>query len=291
VSHLIFINYRRLDAQADAGRLLSTLQHELGHSPPFLDTSSLAPGTEWPAEIQSALASAETVVVLIGPDWLRAGVDSFGQRPIDSPSDWVRREIETALELRKRIIPVLLRQAKMPPPEVLPASIRPITALQALEIRSAYWDHDLKLLIQQFQQMHKAETRDEQRFDPYPAPPELEFAVPISDEQLSAALRGPLKGWHVESSPLPEDSTQSRIELLREYKFATFQDAITFMHMVAPGCDVANHHPRWENIWRTLRVYLTTWNIGHTISDRDIQLAKYFDSAYNTFPGRGSTPT
>ena len=132
MSHSIFINYRRLDAQADAGRLLTTLRDELGHAPPFLDTSSLPPGSEWPAEIESALSSAHTVVVLIGPDWLRAGVDAFGRRPIDSSSDWVRREIETALEQQKRVIPVLLREAQMPPPEVLPESIRSICSRQAL---------------------------------------------------------------------------------------------------------------------------------------------------------------
>ena len=57
------------------------------------------------------------------------------------------------------------------------------------------------------------------------------------------------------------------------------------MYRVAPGCDIAIHHTRWENIWRTVRVYLTTWDIDHQISDRDIQLAKYLPEAliYKTF--------
>jgi pterin-4a-carbinolamine dehydratase len=76
-----------------------------------------------------------------------------------------------------------------------------------------------------------------------------------------------------------------RIEIFREYTFETFQEAVSFMHQVAPGCDVAIHHPRWENIWKTVRVYLTTWGIGHRVSDRDVQLAKYFDRAYREFPG------
>jgi hypothetical protein len=36
-------------------------------------------------------------------------------------------------------------------------------------------------------------------------------------------------------------------------------------------------------IWQTLRVYLTTWNIDHKISDRDVQLAKYLDASYIEF--------
>lgn len=288
VSADVFINYRRLDTHAEAGRLLTTLRHELHESPIFFDTSSLPPGSEWPAEIQGALGSSATVVVLIGPDWLRAGVDAFGQRPIDSPSDWVRREIEAAIEQRKRLIPVLVRQAKMPPPEVLPLSIRAVSSLQALEIRSSYWDHDVKLLIQQLDQSPESREVEEDagRYSPYPSPPAVEFATKISEEMLANALAGPLRSWKLQSSELPEDRTRQRIELFREYTFKSFHDAIAFMHMVAPGCDIANHHPRWENIWRTLRVYLTTWNIGHNVSDRDIQLAKYFDSAYRSFQGR-----
>jgi pterin-4a-carbinolamine dehydratase len=286
MAHRIFINYRRLDAAADAGRLLTTLQHELTGATPFLDTSSIAPGAQWPEEIRLSLKSARTVMVLIGPDWLRAGVDTFGQRPIDSSTDWVRLEIETALREHKHIVPVLLRGAVMPPAEVLPDSVRGLTEIQAVEIRSPYWDHDVKLLLQQLQHSPGANHVDDERFDPYPVPPSHDFAVAVSDLQLVAALDGPLRGWQVCSSPLPENETKLRIELFREYKFEEFQDVIAFMAMVAPGCDIANHHPRWENIWRTLRVYLTTWNIGHNISDRDIQLAKYFDSSYSNFSRR-----
>jgi TIR domain len=145
----VFISYRRLDSQSDAGRLLTTLQHELGDATVFVDTSTIAPGAEWPVEIQTALHAATTVIILIGPDWLRAGSDEYGQRPIDSPTDWVRQEIELALQQDKHVIPILLRQAKMPPPDVLPPSIRQLTSLQALELRSSYWDHDVKLLVQQ----------------------------------------------------------------------------------------------------------------------------------------------
>ncbi|MET0153812.1 MAG: hypothetical protein ABW298_14545 [Candidatus Binatia bacterium] len=28
--------------------------------------------------------------------------------------------------------------------------------------------------------------------------------------------------------------------------------------MQVSGCDIADHHPRWENIYRTLRVHLGT---------------------------------
>ncbi|MES1264431.1 MAG: 4a-hydroxytetrahydrobiopterin dehydratase, partial [Variovorax sp.] len=85
-----------------------------------------------------------------------------------------------------------------------------------------------------------------------------------------------------------EDPTVERIEICREFRFTTFQGAIGFMAQVAPGCDIAMHHPRWENVWRTVRVFLTTWDVGHKISDRDIQLARYFDRAYAEFDARSA---
>jgi pterin-4a-carbinolamine dehydratase len=281
----IFISYRRLDSEPEAGRLLTTLQGELPDAHVFMDTSSISPGSKWPDEIKGALTSATLVIVLIGPDWLRAGSDAWGRRPVDRPDDWVRLEVTSALTAGKRILPVLVRDAQMPPSEVLPETMRPVADCQTLEIRGAYWDHDVKLLFRQIAQTEETAGRMEADVELYPIPPSDETIEAIDDVKLATALRGTLRGWVRVESTVP-DGEGTRIELFREYKFQTFQDAVGFMSQVAKGCDIANHHPRWENIWKTLRVFLTTWNIGHRISDRDIQLAKYFDTAYAQFPGR-----
>lgn len=55
------------------------------------------------------------------------------------------------------------------------------------------------------------------------------------------------------------------------------------MTEVADFADKANHHPRWENIYETLDVYLTTWDIGHRISHLDVQLAQFFNRAYQSY--------
>jgi pterin-4a-carbinolamine dehydratase len=118
----------------------------------------------------------------------------------------------------------------------------------------------------------------------YPSPPP-EIPDPISEEKLQVALDNSLLRWQKVVSSLPEDLEKTRIEIFREYKFKTFIDAINFMHQTAPVCDHALHHPRWENTWKTVSVYLTTWDIGQRISDRDIQLAKFFDHAFANFSG------
>jgi pterin-4a-carbinolamine dehydratase len=279
----IFVSYRREDSAAEAGRLRTSLLRQFGGEAVFMDTSSIQAGAEWPSSISSALESARVVLVILGPEWLRIS-DEWGERRIDQENDWVRKEIEQALALNKEIIPVLVNEAQMPPAEKLPLSISPLPIKQEIEVRTAYWDHDIKLVESRLESL--AETPPAQdSAGTYPIPPP-EKPDPISDDGLKIALEGSLSQWEKQVSRIDDTSDAVRTELFREYKFATFRDAIRFMNEVAPGCDIAMHHPRWENIWKTLRVYLTTWDIGHQISDRDIQLAKYFDKAYSEFVGR-----
>ncbi len=251
----------------------------------FMDTSSIEPGTNWPQEIVDALESSLTVVLVIGPDWIKSS-DDYGLRRIDQQDDWVRKEIEYCIAKNKKILPVLVNGAKIPPADKLPLSIAPITSKQAVEIRNTYWDHDIKLVLTQLRasvdNIHPVNMANPWSDYPIPHPEKPEE---ISDEKITIALNNHLSKWEKIISPLPENPSNVRIELSRKYKFKTFIDAIEFMNKVAPGCEIVLHHPRWENLWRTLKVYLTTWDIGHRISDRDIQLAKYFDKAYAEFAG------
>jgi pterin-4a-carbinolamine dehydratase len=281
----IFVSYRREDSEAEAGRLRTTLLGQFGDGAVFMDTSSIQPGAKWPSQISSALESAKAVLVIIGPEWIRIS-DQWGSRRIDEESDWVRKEIEQALREDKEVIPVLVHEARVPPTDKLPESISALFDRQAIEIRASYWDHDIKLLQSRLESVAGTPVAQESA-GPYPAGPypvpAPEVPDPISDESLEIALKATLSRWRKVVSPLPQNPDSVRTELFREYKFKNFRDAIRFMSEVAPGCDIANHHPRWENIYATLTVYLTTWDIGHRISDRDIQLAKYFETAYSAF--------
>jgi len=118
----IFVSYRRDDCEAEAGRLRTTLLDQFGDEAVFMDTSSIPPGAKWPSQISSALESAKAVVVIIGPEWIRIS-DQWGLRRIDEEKDWVRKEIEQALRKDKEVIPVLIREAQVPPTDKLPKSI------------------------------------------------------------------------------------------------------------------------------------------------------------------------
>lgn len=279
----IFVSYRREDSEHAAGRLRLSLLSQFGDEAIFMDTSSIQAGEEWPSRIKSALDSAKAVIAVIGRDWVRVS-DEWGQRRIDEENDWVRKEIEQALAQNKEVIPVLVSEGRMPPADKLPRSISALPEKQAMSIRSSYWDHDIKLLLSRLEFLGETPLA-RQLVGPYPGGPVM--PVPVSDENLEILLRGILSQWRKVVSPDPENLDIVRTELFRNFEFKSFSDAIHFISAVAPGFDIANHHPRWENVWRTLRVYLHSWDIGNLISDKDIQLARYLDQAYSDFAAEG----
>ena len=109
---------------------------------------------------------------------------------------------------------------------------------------------------------------------------------PIDEERLQLILERELKDWKVVYSHLPENPFDTRAELFREYHFSDFNAVIEYMTKVAVGCQIYPHHPRWENTWKTLKVWLTTWDIDHVISYKDIMLARYMDKHFEAYePG------
>lgn len=280
----VFISYRREDSASEAISLRDALRREFGEESVFMDTSSLQAGMVWTDELKNGLNAASAVLAVIGPDWLRAGSSEWGQRRIDQEQDWVRQELTAALAKGKKVIPVLVRGARTPPAEVLPEPLRALPSRQAIELRRDYWDHDIKLLLSQIAPEASRGGAHQSDLTPYPRifP---EGPDPVTEDKIQRVLKSELRGWKKVVSPIPEKPDDVRIELFREFRFKSFRQAIQFMSQVSPGCDIAMHHPRWENIWKTIRIYLTTWDIGHRISDRDLQLARYFDRAYVEFSG------
>ena len=71
-----------------------------------------------------------------------------------------------------------------------------------------------------------------------------------------------LEGWEVRDG-----------KLHREFTFANFVEAFGFMATAALVAERANHHPEWFNVYRTVRVDLTTHESGG-ITERDTALAR-----------------
>lgn len=106
---------------------------------------------KWDEVLEEKVGAAQVILVLYkeGKKWL--GVDDFGQRRMDNPKDWVRREVETGLSQRKIVIPVLINEAKLPPETALPEALHPLLKCQGLPVREAFWDNDLMPLMAQIE--------------------------------------------------------------------------------------------------------------------------------------------
>jgi len=84
--------------------------------------------------------------------------------------------------------------------------------------------------------------------------------------------------WTIVTSPLPDEPQTTQTELRRSFRFATFNQAMAFMQAAIPFIDEMNHHPRWENAHRNVTVWLSTWDIGHAVSNLDFDLARHLDA-------------
>lgn len=127
----IFINYRRSDSQVYANSLYDWLSEHYGDEQVFKDVDTIEPGLPWEEAIERAVASADVMLVVIGPNWL---VDQSGRRRLDDPRDYVHMEIATALERKIRVIPILVSGAPPPEPDQLPDRLVALTNRQAFEL-------------------------------------------------------------------------------------------------------------------------------------------------------------
>ena len=64
----------------------------------------------------------------------------------------------------------------------------------------------------------------------------------------------------------------------KEFFFKDFIEAFAWMTRMALEAEKMNHHPEWFNVYRTVRVTLTTHDCGG-LSDLDLRLARIMDGA------------
>jgi hypothetical protein len=143
----VFLSYRRSDTTGYAGRLYERLSAAFGDKNVFMDLDDIAPGKQFAGVIDKFIGSSDFLLALIGQQWLTS-TDDGGKRRIDDPGDFVHREIATALDQNKEIIPVIVRKAPIPTEADLPEPLKALAGHQAFELSDSSWDHDVKRLIE-----------------------------------------------------------------------------------------------------------------------------------------------
>jgi len=128
----IILSYRRSDSEAVVGRIRDRLSEYYGEAAVFIDIDSVPFGADFRKQISDSLQSDDILLAIIGPKWV--GQRRAGLSRINEPTDPVRVEIETALQKRAQVIPVLIAGAKMPRESALPESLKQLPYLNAAEI-------------------------------------------------------------------------------------------------------------------------------------------------------------
>jgi hypothetical protein len=142
----IFVSYRREETAYPAGWLFDRLADRFGVSQVFKDVDSIDLGDDFVEVITSAVGACDVLLALIGDQWLTI-TDEDGRRRLDNPADFVRLEIEAALERKVRVIPILVDGARMPLAVELPPSVAALARRHALELSPSRFDFDTSRLL------------------------------------------------------------------------------------------------------------------------------------------------
>jgi hypothetical protein len=141
----IFICYRRDDAEGYAGRIYDRL-HARFPGRVFMDVTGISPGADFSRVIQDTVGSCHVLLAIIGKQWLTI-TDSSTKPRIQRDDDYVRHEIATALYRNIAVIPVLVRDAKMPGQESLTPDLASLSTRNALQVSDDDFEHDALRLI------------------------------------------------------------------------------------------------------------------------------------------------
>jgi hypothetical protein len=147
----IFLSYRRADTKWIIGRICDRLEARFGKSAVFFDIETIPGGSDFRKELNERLQKSDVVLAIIGPNWL--GATDRDHSRLSNRDDYVRLEIEGALEKSIPVIPVLIDGVPMPAVDDLPASIRGLAVRQAVQLDSGLnFNVDVRRLIRAIEQ-------------------------------------------------------------------------------------------------------------------------------------------
>lgn len=141
----VFLSYRRDDAAGHTGRLHDNLVERLGRENVFQDVEAIGPGERFAETIDRTIAGSDLVLAVIGRRWLAVDPDT-GRPRLDDPDDVMRRELESALRVGRRVVPVIVDSARLPPRDALPEALQSLLDHNAVEIRDDAWSRDVDRL-------------------------------------------------------------------------------------------------------------------------------------------------
>ena len=157
---IIFVSYRRNDTKSEAARLKHDLEASL-QARVFVDFKGISGGEDFAQKIDIELSRARAVLALIDPAWLAPSDDSDTELRLQETGDWVRRELELALERDIPLIPLYVNgteplssdfAAKVP-------TLARLATLHGARLRAEDWGTDVQALVSVLTDSHGVRPR------------------------------------------------------------------------------------------------------------------------------------
>lgn len=126
IKYNVFISYRR-DGGEYTAKILRDRLDELGYAV-FFDVESLRSG-DFNTKLYSVIEECTDFILILSPGSLDR---------CQSEDDWVRREVEYALQRGKNIVPVMLRGFEFP--ESLPPSIDQLRFKNGIQANTEFFE-------------------------------------------------------------------------------------------------------------------------------------------------------
>src|SRR4051812_33687877 len=116
----VVLSYRRSDSLGATGRIFDRLVRHYGNQSVFMDVDGIPFGVDFRKHIIKELSECDVLLVIIGPRWFGEGK----HQRIHDEGDFVRIEVETALQRGVLVVPVLVDGAAMPQAGQLPETLQ-----------------------------------------------------------------------------------------------------------------------------------------------------------------------
>jgi 4a-hydroxytetrahydrobiopterin dehydratase len=71
--------------------------------------------------------------------------------------------------------------------------------------------------------------------------------------------------------------------LYKKFEFKDFKQAFDFMTKVTRIVEEQSHHPKWQNEWNEVEIWLNTHEAGGKITDKDYDLAQAIERIYKEY--------
>jgi hypothetical protein len=153
---MVFVCYRREDAEDAAGRLHDRLVEAYGAECVFMDIDSVPLGVDFIEHVNERVSQCTAVIVVIGRQWLTVE-DKRGRKRLHVDDDLVRAEIAAALTQKVPVIPVVVQNASMPDAEDLPENIRPLARRNGIQLRPDQWKGGVERLLKELNKVMRPE--------------------------------------------------------------------------------------------------------------------------------------